>query len=57
MKGEMIAKGTFGKVYEAFDKCSGQLLAIKTLKLSSKTDVAKRNSELTEIMNEISILS
>ena len=52
-----MAKGNFGKVYEALDRQTGQLLAVKILKLSSKGDMEQRNKEIKEIRNEISILS
>ena len=37
-KNNLIGKGTFGKVYTALDLRSGGLLAVKCIKLSSKTD-------------------
>lgn len=33
-KGELIDKGAFGEVYQGLDLNTGQLLAIKTVKVS-----------------------
>lgn len=57
IKGEMIAKGTFGKVYEALDRKTGQLLAIKTIRLSEKQDKKQQQEEIKEITNEINIMA
>ncbi len=55
-KNNLIGKGTFGKVYTALDLRSGGLLAVKCIKLSSKTDRKKRQRELDSIENEVNVL-
>ena len=55
-KNNLIGKGTFGKVYTALDLTTGGLLAVKCIKLSSKTDRVKRQKELAQIENEVNLL-
>ena len=35
-KGDLIGKGTFGKVYKALEKRNGSLFAVKAISLSRK---------------------
>ena len=55
-KNNLIGKGTFGRVYTALDLRTGGLLAVKSVKLSRKTDEAKRQQQLAEIENEVNLL-
>ena len=53
-KGSLIGQGVFGKVYQALNIDSGELLAVKNHKLS--TDNSKAEKQLQNISREINIL-
>ena len=55
-KDNLLGKGTFGEVYSALDQRTGGLMAVKSIKLTKKTDPEKRNQELKIIENEINLL-
>ena len=42
-KDNLLGKGTFGEVYSALDQRTGGLMAVKSIKLTKKTDPEKRN--------------
>lgn len=43
IKGNLIGKGEYGKVYQAMDKDSGELFAVKVVKLKSNSEEALQN--------------
>lgn len=52
--GELIGQGTAGKVYQAMDEETGQLLAVKIIKLDSNPFVAEK--QFHSLSQEISLL-
>jgi mitogen-activated protein kinase kinase kinase ANP1 len=53
-RGDIIGQGVYGKVYQAMNIDTGELLAVKTYSLS--VDEAKIDKELMNIKRELSIL-
>jgi serine/threonine protein kinase len=51
-KGELIGKGSFGKVYMGMNGVTGELLAVKRIKLSSEED----HVQAAQIETETSLL-
>ncbi|OMJ88830.1 hypothetical protein SteCoe_9129 [Stentor coeruleus] len=53
-RGDLIGEGVYGKVYQAMNMNTGELVAVKSYKLSQ--DISKVENELMSIRREIMIL-